>query len=86
MTDESGEPKDAEALETLDGVGPKTAQTLREAGYQTVSSLRLASLEDLSALKGIGKKTLQKILEALGRADEAGAGEDSGQEISEPKE
>ena len=49
-------------LESLDGIGPKTAEALREAGYKTLEDLRNAKPEALAEVKGIGKKTLEKIL------------------------
>ena len=51
-------------LESIDGVGPKTAEALRAAGYQTLEDLKKATPEALTAVKGIGKKTLEKILKA----------------------
>ncbi len=53
-------------LESIEGIGPKTAQALAEAGYKTAADLKKASKEELLAVKGIGKKTLEKILEATG--------------------
>lgn len=51
------------SLEVL-GVGPKTLEALKEAGFKTLDDLKKASEEDLLALKGIGKKTAEKILSA----------------------
>jgi len=52
-------------LEALDGVGPKTAETLAAAGYRTLEDLKRASAEQLMEIKGIGKKTLEKIIAAV---------------------
>jgi DNA repair protein RadA len=55
---------EGEDISKLDGVGPKTATSLKEAGFGTVESLAAASLEDLNAVSGIGAKTAEKILAA----------------------
>ncbi len=56
-----------EGLETLKGVGPKTAEALAAAGFKTVDDLKKASADDLLAVKGVGKKTVEKIMETLGK-------------------
>ena len=53
-------------LEDLAGIGPKTTQALIAAGYKTVEDLKKASKEDLMSVKGVGEKTLEKIMAALG--------------------
>ncbi len=58
-----------DSIESLEGVGPKTAEALKAAGFQTIQDLRNAPIEDLKSVKGIGAKTLEKILSALGRGD-----------------
>ncbi len=55
---------DNAGVETLDGVGPKTAEALKEAGYQTIADLKNATQEQIAEVKGIGKKTLERILAA----------------------
>ncbi len=69
-----------QTLESLEGVGPKTAEALRAAGYQTVEDLQNAPLEDLKAVKGVGAKTLEKILSALGRSDASASGAETEKE------
>jgi len=49
-------------IEDIDGVGKK-ADTLKEAGLDSVEKLAAANLDELTALKGIGKKTAEKIIE-----------------------
>jgi N utilization substance protein A len=49
-------------LTKLEGVGPKTAEQLIEAGYDTVEKIAAMSDEDILAVPGIGEKTAQKIL------------------------
>jgi N utilization substance protein A len=58
------------SLESIEGIGPKTAKALAEAGLNTAEDLKNAKISDLSGIKGIGKKTLEKILAAVGRNDE----------------
>ncbi len=66
------------ALQSIAGVGPKTAQALTEAGFKTVDDLKAASEEQLLAVKGIGKKTVEKILEALGKTAAPAKTEETG--------
>ncbi len=53
-----------EELMELPGVGEKTAQLLREAGYTNPRKIANASAEDIAALPGIGIKTAEKMIEA----------------------
>jgi N utilization substance protein A len=49
-------------LTVIDGVGEKTAELLKEAGYDTVEKIAAMSDEEILAVPGIGEKTAQKIL------------------------
>jgi N utilization substance protein A len=51
-------------LAELDGVGPKTAEALKNSGFQTVEAIAEASLKELSSIPGIGGKTAEKIQNA----------------------
>jgi DNA repair protein RadA len=51
-------------LEDLPGVGPSTADKLREAGYPTVESIATASPVDLAEVAEIGESTAKKIIRA----------------------
>ncbi|MGM0442242.1 MAG: transcription termination factor NusA [Elusimicrobiota bacterium] len=62
--EEDKEEKTAEGISQLDGVGPKTAGLLKEAGYETSEAVAEAKEKDLEEIPGIGKKTAQKILES----------------------
>ena len=62
------EASEGEGLESIDGIGPKTAKTLEEAGYKTVEDLKKATKAELMQVKGIGQKTIEKIMTALGSA------------------
>jgi N utilization substance protein A len=53
-----------EELMELPGVGEKTAQVLREAGYTNPRKIANASAEDIASLPGIGIKTAEKMIEA----------------------
>ena len=51
------------SLAEIPGVGPKIADAMKEAGFETVDQVARASMEELMAAKGIGEKTAQKILD-----------------------
>ncbi len=70
MTGSSGA-ADTDGVESLDGVGPKTAEALKAAGYLTVADLKNATPEQLAEIKGVGKKTLEKIMAAVNGSPEA---------------
>jgi len=48
----------------LDGVSPKIAEMLRNAGYTSVQDIFQASVNELSALEGMGQKTAEKLKES----------------------
>jgi len=48
----------------LDGVTPKIAETLKQAGYTSVQDVYMASLEELCNLEGMGQKTAERLKEA----------------------
>jgi N utilization substance protein A len=58
----SGDAQPGSDLTKLDGVGPKTAELLVEAGYDTVEKIAAMSDEEILAIPGIGEKTAQKVL------------------------
>ncbi len=64
-TPEAAETSDAGAFSGIEGIGPKTAEALVEAGYKSIEDLKMLSEEQLLEIKGIGKKTAEKICEAL---------------------
>lgn len=68
----TGKPKDLSAwrqflLEGLPGVGPGTAKALL-AHFGTPHAVLTASAADLATVKGVGQKTIAKILDVLARA------------------
>jgi DNA repair protein RadA len=59
--DEPEKQRQYEAIEDLPGVGPATAEKLRELGFQTVESLAIATVKELVPA-GIGEKQAAKII------------------------
>jgi transcription termination/antitermination protein NusA len=49
-------------LTVIEGVGEKTAELLKEAGYDTIEKIAAMSDEEILAVPGIGAKTAQKII------------------------
>jgi len=62
MTEEPTEKKGYEFLEDLPGIGPATAQKLRELGFHTVESLATATVKELEAV-GIGEKKAFEVIQ-----------------------
>lgn len=56
--------KEGKRLEDLEGVGEKTAESLRSAGFNTPEDILNSTVDDLTKVEGIGEKTAEKILEA----------------------
>ncbi len=52
-------------IQSIEGIGPKTAEALSEAGYKTLADLKKVSKGELLKVKGVGEKTAEKILEAV---------------------
>jgi len=55
--------KKYEFIEEIPGVGPATAQKLRDLGYHTVESLAMATARELEPV-GVGEKKAFSIIEA----------------------
>jgi DNA repair protein RadA len=60
--------KDIKEIEDLPGVGAKTAEKLRQAGYYTLMDLATASVQELSETVGIGEETAKKLIETAKEA------------------
>ncbi len=56
--------KEGKRLEDLEGVGEKTAESLRNAGFNTPEDILNSTIDNLIKAEGIGEKTAEKILEA----------------------
>jgi N utilization substance protein A len=54
--------KAASDLTNIEGVGPKTAEQLKEAGYDTIEKIAAMSDQEILAVPGIGEKTAAKII------------------------
>lgn len=59
--------KEGKRLEDLEGVGEKTAESLRNAGFNTPEDLLNSTIDDLTKAEGVGEKTAEKILESAKR-------------------
>ncbi|MBI4352526.1 MAG: transcription termination/antitermination protein NusA [Candidatus Omnitrophica bacterium] len=86
MAAEAGAEEPSAGIESIEGVGPKTVLALAEAGYRSLEDLKKAKEEDLLAVKGIGKKTLEKILAALGKSAQASDASEGKKEEAAPEE
>jgi len=81
-------PSDGDDLEAIDGVGPKAAAALREAGYGSVAAIAAAGSDALLAVAGIGPKSATKIWKQAVAVDadsdaELQAGDDPGPDAAE---
>jgi len=56
------------ALSAVPGVGPTMETRLKDAGITSVEQLAGLTLEQLTAVKGIGEKTAQRVIESAVRA------------------
>ena len=58
---EEDEKKQIKDLEDLPGVGPKTAQKLREAGIFSLEDLAVSSVHELVEKAGLGEETARNL-------------------------
>lgn len=56
--------KESARLEDLEGVGEKTAESLRNAGFNSIEEVASSSVEEIMKSDGVGEKTAGKILES----------------------
>ncbi|VUT26312.1 MAG: DNA repair and recombination protein RadA [Candidatus Methanolliviera sp. GoM_asphalt] len=59
-------------IEDISGVGPATAEKLRDAGYDTIEAIAVASPSELVAAAEIGEPTAAKIITAARKAADIG--------------
>lgn len=71
-------------IEDLPGVGPSTADKLREAGYLSVESIATASPAELSEISEISESTAKKIIKAAREVADVG-GFKTGKDIFEAR-
>jgi len=69
-------------LEDLPGVGPATAEKLREAGFNTIEALAVASPGELVACADVGESTASKIIAGAREAADIG-GFETGDQVLE---
>ncbi|HOT06168.1 MAG: DNA repair and recombination protein RadA [Methanosaeta sp. PtaB.Bin039] len=69
-------------LEDLPGVGPATAEKLREAGYNSVEAIAVASPGELVGAAEVGESTAAKIIAAARQAADIG-GFETGDQVLE---
>jgi len=60
------------SLEDLPGVGPTTAEKLREAGFSSIESIAVASPAELASTAEVGEETAAKIINAARQHAEIG--------------
>jgi len=77
-------PADAD-LETLSGVGPATAEKLRDAGYESFQSIAVASPGELSNTADVGDSTAADIIQSAREAADVG-GFETGSAILEQRQ
>lgn len=51
-------------IKEIDGIGPKTEKELIKSGCETLGKIVKLNIKELTAVKGIGKKTAEKILKS----------------------
>ena len=68
----SGKKVEAKTVEELPGVGPATAEKLKEAGYTDMMALAVASPGDLAEVAEIGDAIAKKIIAAAREAADVG--------------
>ena len=73
-------------LRSLRGVGPTMEERLKEGGITTVEQLAFASAEQLAAIKGVGKKTAEKLIDAAKEALHPSAAGEAPASASPPAE
>ena len=62
LAEEKTEEKKYEVIEDIPGVGPATAEKLKQIGFQTIESLATASIRELE-LAGIGDKVAARVIQ-----------------------
>ncbi|NYT01894.1 MAG: DNA repair and recombination protein RadA, partial [Methanosarcinales archaeon] len=75
----------AKLLEDLPGVGPATAEKLREAGFNTIEAIAVASPAELVAAAEVGETTAAKIIAGAREAADIGRFETGDQVLERRK-
>jgi large subunit ribosomal protein L32e len=74
--------EDERTLEDISGIGPSKADTLREAGYESITDLQAASQSELADLEGIGNALAARIKADVGGLE---IEEETEAEVEEPE-
>lgn len=61
--EDTSDDEGTQSLTELSGVGDATAESLRDAGYDTVDAVRSASVEDLVDVDGVGESLAMELSE-----------------------
>ncbi|WP_254810662.1 helix-hairpin-helix domain-containing protein [Natronosalvus amylolyticus] len=69
VIDNPAKTKIRSSIEPIPGIGPETSRAIAEE-YESLESLRNASVDDLEAINDIGPSKAHAIVERLGEADE----------------
>ncbi len=69
-------------FEDLPGVGPATAEKLKEAGYGSIEAIAVSSSSELASIADIGESTAQRIINAARQAADVG-GFETGDQVLE---
>lgn len=71
-----------ETLSGVEGIGPKIAEVMVKAGFNSVEKIASLTPEHLATLQGIGEKTAEKIIEGAKKylAQQQEAADDSNEE------
>ncbi len=73
-----------EDIDNLDGVGAKTSQKLKKAGYSTIESIATAGSSEIANKTDIDKSRLSKIIESAKKETDIG-GFKSGSQLAEKR-
>ncbi len=78
--------RDQREMESLEGVGEKTVQKLREGGIGSLDAILAGQIEGLTAIPGIGPKTAEKIVAAAEKAMESRAAREEAERLQAEQE
>ena len=76
-----------ETLEDIDGVGDAKAESLREAGYESVEDVQAATVDDLTEVEGISESLAERMLaDVVAEESPATEGESDADESTDDEE
>jgi large subunit ribosomal protein L32e len=80
MADNDDNDEQIDGLDDISGVGPSKAESLRDAGYETVDDVRAASQSELAEVSGVGNALAARIKADVGGLE---VSEDTTAEVEE---